>query len=103
MAARCRTRASTGPASFGVPRRCASAPLNSTAAILRVRSIVGSSVAVTPADLLSTRMQAVTALVERRHGQQVGDVPIGHVANSPVKAGGPVTVRDHGGRLPVAR
>jgi hypothetical protein len=48
-------------------------------------------------------IQAVTALVERRHGQQVGDVPIGHVANSPVKAGGPVTVRDHGGRLPVAR
>jgi hypothetical protein len=30
-------------------------------------------------------------------------VPIGHVADSPVDAGGPVAVRDDGGRLPVAR
>ena len=48
-------------------------------------------------------IQAGLALVERRHDEQVGDVPVGHVADSPVEAGGPVAVRDHGGRLPVAR
>jgi hypothetical protein len=48
-------------------------------------------------------VQAWTALAERRHDEQVGDVPVGHVADSPVDAGGPVAVRDDGGRLPVAR
>jgi hypothetical protein len=48
-------------------------------------------------------IQTWTALVKRRHDEQVGDVPVGHVADSPVEAGGPAAARDHGGRLPVAR
>ena len=48
-------------------------------------------------------IQARLARVECRHDEQVGDVPVRHVAGSPVEAGGPVAVRDHGGRLPVAR
>ena len=49
------------------------------------------------------QVQAGLTLVERRHDEQVGDVPVGHVADSPVEAAGPVAVRDHGRRLPVAR
>jgi len=48
-------------------------------------------------------IQAGPSLVERGHDEEVGDVPVGHVADSPVDAGGLVAVRDDGGRLPVAR
>ena len=47
-------------------------------------------------------IQAGPAVVERRHDEQAGDVPVEHVAGSPVEAGGPVAVRHHAARLLVA-
>jgi hypothetical protein len=41
-------------------------------------------------------IQAGPSLVERGHDEEVGDMPVGHVADSPVEAGGPVAVRDDG-------
>jgi hypothetical protein len=47
-------------------------------------------------------VQAGPSLVERRHDEQVGDVPVEHVPDSSVEAGGPVSAGRHGARPLVA-